>query len=235
MRIISNIAVIVLCVSFGCGAEKRACIEPQLPDIEITIQPPPAENAPSNVSFQGACTVQDVSDAPLSLALSCEGSPAFDMTLDVAGATGDVSWVDALPVDSDVELRFATTYGVFQSPAWVMVRRAGESDPSLIVVKSGQPLPWFEEAEDFMAPVELEFLDDADCVEAKGSCGDGVRRRGAVEVSVPGVESAVVFGHNEDHVALYHVRVGDAEVDHGNCEGVNETWYEVLVTRQRAP
>lgn len=235
MTFTSKLSAIVCFAGFGCEARERPCVLPQLTELGITIQPPPAGPGLGEVSFQGPCRVQEVLDAPLSLALSCEGSPGFDMTLTVTGATGEVSWVDELPLYSDVELRFATVYGVSESPAWVTVRRAGESDPSLIVVKSTQPLPWFQEAADFMAPVELEFLDDADCEETKGSCGHGVRRRTAVELSIPGEKPAVAFGQNQDTVGSYHLRVGNAEVDHGNCEGVSQTWYEVLITRQSNP
>lgn len=219
----------------GCEAEKRACVAPALPDLEITVEPPPAETVTGNVSFDGPCTVQDVSDAPLSIALSCEGAPGFDMMVTVTGATGEVSWAAELPVESEVELRFATAFGFSDAPAWVTVRRAGEDDPSLVVVKSWRSLPAIEGAADFMAPVELEFLDDADCAASKGSCGDGVRRRAAIEVTVPGADPVVVFGHNQDVVSSYHVRVGDAEVDHGNCEGMSKTWYEVLITKQTSP
>lgn len=231
----SRLPILPIFALLACGSEQRACVAPQLPDLDLTVHPPPADNGTGNISFHGPCTVQDLTDAPLSVALSCDGSPEFTMTLEVTGATGEFSWTDALPVGSSVDLRFATTYGISQSPAWVAVRRAGDTDPSLIAVKSWQPLPWFEDATDFMAPLELAFLDDADCPESEGSCGDGARRRAAVEVSLPGTDSVVVFGHNEDDVGPYHIRVGDAEIDEGNCEGVNQTWYEVLVTKQNTP
>lgn len=231
----SRLPLLPILALLACGSEDRACVAPRLPDLDLTVHPAPAENGTGNISFHGPCTVQDVTDAPLSLALSCDASPAFSMTLAVTGATGEFSWTDALPVGSSVDLRFATTYGISQSPAWVAVRREGDTDPTLIAVKSWQPLPWFEDAADFTAPLELAFLDDADCPESKGSCGNGARRRAAVELSLPATDPVVVFGHNEADLAAYHIRVGDAEVDEGNCEGVNQTWYEVLITKQNTP
>lgn len=39
----------------------------------------------------------------------------------------------------------------------------------------------------------------------------------------------VVFDRNRGSALPYRVNVGHAEFDEGNCEGINETWFEVVL------
>jgi hypothetical protein len=210
----------------GCAneVESMGCVAEDLPDLEITIAPVTEQG---DISFTGPCTVVTATDTPLSLELACGASPPI--TLDVSGVS-NASWSAELPAGTAVDVRYAMIAHISRAPAWLTVRRSGESEPTIVAVRSWQPTPWIEGADDFMSPLELAFVGETDCVETRGSCNNGPRRRGAVRASVSGDET-IVFDHNEDEVAGYRVIVGEAEVDHGECEGLNATWYEVLVTR----
>ena len=56
------------------------------------------------------------------------------------------------------------------------------------------------------------------------------KRLAAVEFSADGQAFSVIFDRNESEVGSYRVAVGEASVDEGNCEGVNETWYEIVIS-----
>ncbi len=204
------------------------CVAPTGPDLELTMAPPPPEEgAQESLSYDGPCVVSALGNAPFSIALTCgSGSSSFDFTL-TAGALEGASPTHLLAVGDAVELRYSTIRSVFQDAAWVAVRRSGETAPVVVAVRSWQPVPWFGDATGFMSPLALEFVDDTDCEESAGSCNGGERRRAAVRVSEE-TESTVVFDRNQAMTPSYRITVGDAEYDGGNCEGVNETWYEVV-------
>lgn len=213
------------------GVALLECVSPTSVEIDVSLEPPPPETGADSRAFQGACTVMSVSGSPVSVALTCEDAEGpLDFSLSVTGLT-DPSVSDALEVGANVELQYATIYGVFQSPAWAAIRLESETSPSLVAVTSWQPLPWFFESDGFMSPIELEFIAATDCEESQGSCNIGPRRRAAVEVTVDGGAPTVVFDRNQGSVDAYSVSVGHAEVDEGNCEGVNETWFEVVLIR----
>jgi hypothetical protein len=64
----------------------------------------------------------------------------------------------------------------------------------------------------------------------RASCNHGSKRRAAVRVGYHD-GSAGIVDRNVDDVGDYRVWVGEATIDEGECEGVNETWYEVLISR----
>jgi hypothetical protein len=213
------------------GVGRLECMSPSPLELDVALGPPPPETGSNSRSFQGVCTVTSASGSPVSVALACDDPMGpLEFSLSVSGIT-DAAVPDALEVGASVELHYATTYGLAQSPAWAAIRLEGDASPNLVAVTSWQPLPWFIESDGFMSPIALEFILATDCEESQGSCNVGPRRRAAVEVSVDGGSPTVVFDRNQGSVDSYSVSVGHAEVDEGNCEGVNETWFEVVLIR----
>jgi hypothetical protein len=214
------------------GADLLACEPAQTPDLELIMEPGPPEEGPDDsFEFHGSCTVESVGDTPVSLSLACETEgETVSFSLTVNGLAG-AELAQEFQVDDAVELDYATLRGVFQSPAWAAVRHGGESAPALVAVRSWQPLPWFDQEPEFMSPFVLRFLANTDCEESPGSCNVGPKRRAAVEFSADGQDFSVIFDRNESEVGSYRVSVGEASVDEGNCEGVNETWYEIVISR----
>lgn len=211
------------------GGDDLACRAPSVPDFDIDITPAPVQED-GEVSFDGSCSVTSVSDSPLSLQLSCGGSPALELGVSVSGSP-DVSWPSVLSSGATVDVRYATYWRADLAPAWLVIRSTDESDPAVILVEAPAPLPHFDAGPPFMAPVELGFLADTACAETPGSCNKGVQRRAAVEASVDGSEPVVVFDHDATVLSSYDIVVGDARVDEGSCEEANATWYEVLMTK----
>lgn len=211
------------------GLQGLACVEPSVLDFEINVTPTPVQED-GEVSFDGACSVTSVSDSPLSLKLSCEGAPTPEIAVSVSGSP-DVSWTSVLSPGAAVDVRYATYWRADLAPTWLVIRLMGETDPAVIVVESHAPLPHYDAGANFMSPVALNFLADTDCAESPGSCNKGVQRRSAVEATINGSETVVVFDHDETVASSYEIVVGDARVDEGNCEEANATWYELLITR----
>jgi len=204
-------------------------IAPSVPGFVIDITPA-AQQEDGEISFDGTCSVTSVSDTPLSVELSCAGSPIPQIMVNVTGGP-DISWTGFFSPGDVVDVRYAAYWRVDRSPTWLAIRVMGEAEPVVVIVDSHVPLPFFDVVPGFMAPVELGFLGDTDCAESPGSCNIGVQRRAAVEVSVDGSEPVVVFDHDVGLVSSYDIAVGEARVDEGGCEESNATWYEVLMTR----
>lgn len=206
-----------------------ACVAPSVPNFAIDIAPAP-EQEYGEVAFDGTCSVTRVSDTPLSMELSCDGSPIPQLVVDVTGGP-DASWASVFGPGDIVDVRYAAYWRVDRSPTWLAIRVTGEDEPAVVTVDAHVPLPFFDVVPGFMAPVELDFLDDTDCAESAGSCNIGVQRRAAVEASVDGSEPVVVFDHDAGVVSSYDIAVGEARADEGACEESNATWYEVMMTR----
>lgn len=243
----TNVSILMLLCDIGCVAPKEgpadaesdagevdllACVAPDISELELALEPPPPESGSDSLSFQGTCIVASIAASPIALVLTCEDPMnPIEFSLSIPGLS-DVAVLDDFEIGARVGLHYATIRGVFRSPAWAAIRREGATSPSLIAVMSWQPLPWFGENAGLMSPVELEFLARTDCEESQGSCNVGPRRRAAVEVSVDGDAPSIVFDRNHGNAQSYDVAVGRAEVDEGNCEGVNETWFEVVLIRR---
>jgi hypothetical protein len=215
------------------GADFVQCEPAASLDLEVVLEPAPPEEGPDDTfEFHGPCTVASVSDTPTSLSLEClngEGTLAVSVLVNGMSAP---ALAQEFQVEDVVELNYATIRGVFKSPAWAAVRHDGASGPALVALRSWQPVPWFGDP-DFMSPLAVEFLTNTDCEESAGSCNVGPRRRAAVEFSADGQDSTIIFDQNEDEVDSYRVLVGEATVDEGDCEGVNETWYEMVIIQSK--
>lgn len=139
------------------------CVAPAVSELAVTLEPSPPETGPNSLSFHGTCTVTSVSSSPVSIALTCDDPiNPIAFSLNVAGLS-DATVTDTFELGASVELEYATIYHAFQSPAWAAIRRQGETRPSLVAVRSPQPLPWFEDSTGFMSPLGLAFVAGTDC------------------------------------------------------------------------
>lgn len=212
--------------SDGTTSPELACEPDGAAELVLDLQP----LAATDVIIHGPCTVTAVADAPAVLALACtaeDGSP-LDVTLGL-GELPFASLAEQFAVGDAVQLDYGRHPAYPRDHGFAAVRRADESTPRVVVVSSTQPVIWFEENSDFAAPFVLELLQDTDCAPTPSACNDDALRRAAVRVTLPGQAPVVVFDGNDGALDGYHVRVGEATFDAGDCDGLSETWYAFLI------
>lgn len=203
------------------------CVDPGQPAFTLAMLPaPPQDGIEDTFSIEQACAVSESADA--SLALACDtptGPVAF--SLSVVGEA-PISFTTLFAVDDVVELEYATIRWPSGDLAWAAIR-TGAGELSLAAVSGWQPLPWFDDHEDQMSPLTFELLGATTCEISEGPCGP--LRRAAVGVAAEDGASVVVFDENTDAVGGFRIDVGEATYEDGECEGLDDTRYEFLVTR----
>lgn len=195
------------------------------PDLVLAMEPVVLGSI--DQSFHEACTVTSVSDGePATLGMRCpDGLASLDWRLE---ATALPASLEALfSRGQTIDLDFSTSQGLpEQEPHQSAILRVpGEADPFLIVGR-GSP-----KVSGLHGSPHVSIATETTCETQPGSCGTGVMRRVAFQLTMDGEAPTIVFDHNDGELGPYRVRVGNAFADEGNCDGRNESWFELVMVR----
>jgi hypothetical protein len=206
------------------GEAPLACVPGSGTPLGISMLP--GADVVSSGGFLAECVIASIEASSASLQCPSDDGE-LEVMLTLESFSGDLTAIASL--GEPIDLAYYTTLPAEVNPPARHMTWHRPRDSALLLVAADVAAP--HGLPDGTEPLTLGVLESTDCDATDGSCGTGVMRRVAVEVTLGDVGTARVFDGNASMLGDYLVQVGTALLDEGHCEGDSENRYTFAIVK----